>query len=69
MRIMNVSPSPEAESLQGVLERLADKIDELGVWRQTWNEISKPYIIRYFESFEPSPPEEDWDDRNALYAT
>ncbi|KAJ4347801.1 uncharacterized protein N0V89_009171 [Didymosphaeria variabile] len=42
---------------------------DLGVWRATWNKIGKPYITEYHRSFPVSPPEEDHDDRNALYAT
>ncbi|PMD60750.1 uncharacterized protein K444DRAFT_560745 [Hyaloscypha bicolor E] len=42
---------------------------DLGVWRATWNKIGKPYITRYHKHFPISPPEEDHDDRNALYAT
>jgi protein-ribulosamine 3-kinase len=42
---------------------------DLGVWRATWNKIGKPYITRYHKNFPISPPEEDHDDRNALYAT
>ncbi|KAK8043346.1 hypothetical protein PG993_005776, partial [Apiospora rasikravindrae] len=42
---------------------------ELGVWRQPWNEIKTPYRMRYHEHFPKSQPEEDYDDRNILYAT
>ncbi|KAI0007863.1 Fructosamine kinase-domain-containing protein [Xylariaceae sp. FL0662B] len=42
---------------------------ELGVWRQPWNKIPTAYRARYHEHFAKSPPEEDFDDRNALYAT
>lgn len=45
------------------------RTDDLGVWRATWNKIGKPYITQYHENFPISPPEEDHDDRNALYAT
>ncbi|KAK8074124.1 hypothetical protein PG994_005023 [Apiospora phragmitis] len=42
---------------------------ELGVWRQPWNKIKKPYRMRYHKHFPKSQPEEDYDDRNVLYAT
>ncbi|CAJ2508913.1 Uu.00g139390.m01.CDS01 [Anthostomella pinea] len=42
---------------------------ELGVWRQPWNKINESYRMRYHEHFPPSEPKEDYDDRNALYAT
>ncbi|KAI1098881.1 Fructosamine kinase-domain-containing protein [Jackrogersella minutella] len=41
---------------------------ELGVWRQPWNKINKTYREEYHKHFPKSWPEEDWDDRNALYA-
>ncbi|KAI1454882.1 Fructosamine kinase-domain-containing protein [Annulohypoxylon moriforme] len=41
---------------------------ELGVWRQPWNKINKAYREEYHKHFPKSFPEEDWDDRNALYA-
>jgi hypothetical protein len=43
--------------------------DELGVWRQPWNKIKKPYRLRYYRHFPRAQPEEDFEDRNALYAT
>ncbi|KAK0661185.1 Fructosamine kinase-domain-containing protein [Cercophora samala] len=42
---------------------------ELGVWRQSWNKIKKPYRLRYYRHFPRAQPEEDFDDRNLLYAT
>ncbi|KAJ5674160.1 hypothetical protein N7462_009599 [Penicillium macrosclerotiorum] len=42
---------------------------ELGVWRQPWNKIKKPYRTKYYLHFPRSQPVEDFDDRNALYAT
>jgi fructosamine-3-kinase len=44
-------------------------LDDLGVWRATWNKIGKPYIMSYHKHFPISQPKEDHDDRNALYAT
>ncbi|KAI1451152.1 Fructosamine kinase-domain-containing protein [Annulohypoxylon stygium] len=41
---------------------------ELGVWRQPWNKINKEYREEYHKHFPKSWPEEDFDDRNALYA-
>ncbi|KAI1393275.1 Fructosamine kinase-domain-containing protein [Hypoxylon trugodes] len=41
---------------------------ELGVWRQPWNNIGTAYREEYHKHFPKSPPEEDCDDRNALYA-
>ena len=43
--------------------------DELGVWRQPWNKIKRAYRTRYYKEFPRSQPEEDFDDRNLLYAT
>lgn len=43
--------------------------DELGVWRQPWNKLKQPYRKKYWESFPKSEPKEDFDHRNALYAT
>ncbi|KAH9908595.1 hypothetical protein F4778DRAFT_717815 [Xylariomycetidae sp. FL2044] len=42
---------------------------ELGVWRQPWNEINEKFKQRYYEHFPKSEPQEDYDDRNRLYAT
>ncbi|KAL8907432.1 MAG: hypothetical protein Q9207_001402 [Kuettlingeria erythrocarpa] len=47
----------------------SNQADDLGVWRQTWNRIGKRYVAQYHEHFPASAPEEDQDDRNALYAT
>ncbi|OTA95658.1 hypothetical protein M434DRAFT_9512 [Hypoxylon sp. CO27-5] len=41
---------------------------ELGVWRQPWNKIGEEYRTEYHKHFPKSWPEEDSDDRNALYA-
>ncbi|KAI0840366.1 Fructosamine kinase-domain-containing protein [Hypoxylon sp. FL0890] len=41
---------------------------ELGVWRQPWNKIGEEYRTEYHKHFPKSWPEEDCDDRNALYA-
>ncbi|KAI2615256.1 Fructosamine kinase-domain-containing protein [Hypoxylon sp. NC1633] len=41
---------------------------DLGVWRQPWNKINKAYRMEYHKHFPKSQPEEDCDDRNALYA-
>lgn len=42
---------------------------ELAVWRQPWNKIKGAYRTRYYSHFPQSQPEEDFDDRGALYAT
>ena len=42
---------------------------ELGVWRAEWNKLGREYMQQYHENFPISPPEEDHDDRNLLYAT
>ncbi|KAJ4386034.1 hypothetical protein N0V93_008926 [Gnomoniopsis smithogilvyi] len=42
---------------------------ELGVWRQPWNKLNKPYRSRYYRHFPHSEPTEDFEDRNLLYAT
>ncbi|KAI0844839.1 Fructosamine kinase-domain-containing protein [Daldinia vernicosa] len=41
---------------------------ELGVWRQPWNNIGEAYRAEYYKYMPKSQPEEDCDDRNALYA-
>ncbi|KAI8961062.1 Fructosamine kinase-domain-containing protein [Daldinia sp. FL1419] len=41
---------------------------ELGVWRQPWNKIGEAYRDEYHKYMPESQPEEDCDDRNALYA-
>ncbi|KAI0382769.1 Fructosamine kinase-domain-containing protein [Hypomontagnella monticulosa] len=41
---------------------------ELGVWRQPWNKIGEAYREEYHKHFPKSQPEEDCDDRQALYA-
>lgn len=43
-------------------------VDELGVWSQEWNDLSKDnYREEYHKHFPPSEPVEDCDDRNILY--
>ncbi|KAI1644309.1 Fructosamine kinase-domain-containing protein [Daldinia loculata] len=44
------------------------RADELGVWRQPWNKIGEAYRAEYHKYMPKSQPEEDCDDRNALYA-
>ncbi|KAI9785904.1 MAG: hypothetical protein M1839_008170 [Geoglossum umbratile] len=41
---------------------------DLGVWRASWNKIGNSYITHYHKHFPISAPEEDYDDRGALYA-
>ncbi|KAL7938000.1 Fructosamine kinase domain-containing protein [Trichoderma chlorosporum] len=41
---------------------------ELGNWRPRRNRFSKTYFEEYFSFIRPSAPEEDFDDRNALYS-
>lgn len=54
----------------GSVPSVADcQTDELGVWRQPWNKIKAPYRDSYYKYFPRSEPEEDFDDRNLLYAT
>jgi protein-ribulosamine 3-kinase len=43
-------------------------IDELGTWRPVRYKIGRPYMKEYHKNFPISPPEKDWEDRNALYA-
>ena len=42
---------------------------ELGVWRAEWNKLGRQHLQQYCKNFPISPPEEDHDDRNLLYAT
>lgn len=41
---------------------------ELGTWRPVRYKFGKPYIKAYHKHFPVSAPEEDHDDRNALYS-
>jgi protein-ribulosamine 3-kinase len=41
---------------------------ELGMWRPERFEMRTDYIEEYFQHFPPSPPVEDWKDRNLLYS-
>lgn len=42
---------------------------ELGIWRAERHELrDKVYRREYLRNFEPSEPEEEWDDRNRLYS-
>ncbi len=41
---------------------------DLGSWRPLRYRMGKSYLRPYFRHMIISPPEEDWDDRNALYA-
>lgn len=43
-------------------------IDEIGTWRQMRYRFGKSYIKSYQNYFPVSAPEEDHDDRNALYS-
>ncbi|KAH8650076.1 Fructosamine kinase-domain-containing protein [Xylariales sp. PMI_506] len=42
--------------------------DEIGTWRQMRYRFGKSYIRSYQKYFPPAAPEEDHDDRNALYS-
>ncbi|KAI9771997.1 MAG: hypothetical protein M1840_001285 [Geoglossum simile] len=42
--------------------------NELGEWRSTRSEIGHKFITAYHLHVPKSPPEEDFDDRNALYS-
>lgn len=42
--------------------------DELGNWRPERNKFSNSYFNAYRLYIPPAEPEEDYDDRNALYA-
>ena len=42
---------------------------ELGIWRAERHQLkAKPYRREYLRHYEPSEPEEEWDDRNRLYS-
>ncbi|KAI4253186.1 MAG: hypothetical protein LQ352_003837 [Teloschistes flavicans] len=41
---------------------------DLGTWRAPHYRLGRSYIREYHKHIPPSPPEEDWADRNALYA-
>lgn len=48
---------------------ITDRVaDELGDWRQERNRFSRSYFTAYHSHFPKASPEEDYDDRNALYA-
>lgn len=42
--------------------------DELGNWRPERNRFTQEYFDAYHAHYPKSAPEEDYDDRNALYA-
>lgn len=42
--------------------------DELGNWRPLRNKFSQRYFEAYHTHIPKSVPEEDYDDRNALYS-
>lgn len=42
--------------------------DELGNWRPLRNKFTKEYFDEYHLHIPKAQPEEDYDDRNALYA-
>ena len=41
---------------------------DLGSWRAPRYRFGRPFLKQYQKQMGLSPPEEDWDDRNALYA-
>ena len=41
---------------------------DLAIWRGARFRIRRAYVKEYFKHFPPSPPVEDWDDRNLLYS-
>lgn len=47
---------------------LIDCLDELGNWRPERNKFSRTYFHAYHCHVPKSFPEEDYDDRNALYS-
>ncbi|MCJ1269176.1 hypothetical protein MMC22_009065 [Lobaria immixta] len=48
---------------------ITDRVaDELGNWRPERNRFSRSYFTAYHSHFPKASPEEDYDDRNALYA-
>lgn len=44
------------------------RVDELGNWRPSRNKFGPLYFRTYHKHIPISEPEEDYDDRNALYA-
>ena len=44
-----------------------DEVVELAPMRPIRHKMGKQYVKAYFEHFQMSDPEEDQDDRNALY--
>ena len=43
-------------------------IADLGPWRAPRYRLGRPYMKEYHKHIPISLPEEDWDDRNLLYA-
>lgn len=41
---------------------------ELGMWRPDHFRFGRPHFRQYLKNFPPSPPVEQWDDRNRLYS-
>lgn len=45
----------------------AEKTGDLAPWRLARHKIGKPFVKAYFRVFPIAAPEEDQDDRHALY--
>ena len=50
-------------------EKILKDLDELGNWRPERNKFTRNYFNAYHAHFPKAKPEEDYDDRNALYST
>jgi protein-ribulosamine 3-kinase len=50
------------------IEQTTDEVDEIGTWRPLRYRFGKSYIKAYQRHFPESAPEEDHNERNALYS-
>lgn len=41
---------------------------DLGTWRSSRYTMGRPFFREYQKAMQISEPQEDWDDRNALYS-
>jgi len=63
-----ITPPPPLSASEGEQRLTRRTIDELGNWRPERNKFTSLYFQTYHSHIPKSQPEEDYEDRNALYA-